>query len=320
MLLRQLLVAAIVVFQCLGANAQVFPDKPIRIVVPFSPGGTNDVMARRLQAPLLASLGQPIVVENRTGAAGAIGTRLVAQSQPDGYTMVFGGNGPHSILPAISKDLGYDGLKSFSPIALLGTTPGVLIINSDVPANDLASFIAYARSNPGKLEFSTSGIGTLSHLATEDFARRIGTKFLHVPYKGQADTVTAVVSKEVKFAITTPSPALLSHVTTGRLKILAVSSAEPSPLVPGIPPIASALPGFNVVWWFGLLAPAGTPPAVVTRLNEAIQKAIADSEIQRNFRDIGVGAKSGPPDLLTTMISDEMQRWADLVKETNIKQ
>ena len=312
------LAAACAVFSA-EANAQAFPSKPVRIVVPYPAGGTTDLMARALQEPMQKTLGQPVIVDNKPGAAGAIGAREVAKSPPDGYTMLFSNNGPSSTTPLLVTVAGYDGLKDFAPVSLVSTAPLFVVVNAAVPANDLKSFIDYARTQPNGLEYASAGIGSLGHLASELFARMAGIRMIHVPYKGQAPTSNAVMTGEVKVLITTSSSVMNGYITAGKLKLLGVSTPEPSALAPGAPVVASVLPGFKVEIWFGLLAPAGTPADVVARLNDAVAKAIALPDLQQRFVNFGVIAASSSPRRLHDLIAEEVPRWTQTVREAGIR-
>src|SRR3954468_13709700 len=300
-------------------QGQAFPVKPIKIVVPYPAGGTTDLMARALQEPMQKALGQPVIVDNKPGAAGAIGAREVARSPADGYTLLFSNNGPSSTTPLLVKDAGYDGLKDFAPVSLVSTAPLFVVVNAAVPSSDHKSFIDYARSQPNGLEYASAGIGSLGHLASELFARMAGIKMSHIPYKGQAPTSNAVMTGEVKVLITTSSSAMNSYITAGKLKLLGVSTPEPSPLAPGAPVISSVLPGYKVEIWFGLLAPAGTPADVVAKLNDAVSRAVALPDLQQRFINFGVIATAGSPKRLGDLIADEVPRWTQIVREANIR-
>ncbi|MEO8204109.1 MAG: tripartite tricarboxylate transporter substrate binding protein [Betaproteobacteria bacterium] len=302
-----------------AAGAQPFPSKPVRIVVPFPAGGTTDLMARALQEPMAKTLGQPVIVDNKPGAAGAIGAREVARSAADGYTLLFSNNGPSSTTPLLVKDAGYDGLRDFAPVSLVSTAPLFVVVNASVPATDLKSFIDYARSQPNGLEYASAGIGSLGHLASELFARSAGIKMIHIPYKGQAPTSNAVMTGEVKVLITTSSSAMNSYISAGKLRLLGVSSAEPSPLAPGVPVISSVLPGYKVDIWFGLLAPAGTPADAIARLNDAVTKAVALPDLQQRFINFGVIATASSPKRLGDLIADEVPRWTQIVRDAGIR-
>ena len=302
-----------------GAGAQGFPSKPIRIVVPYPAGGTTDLMARALQEPMQKTLVQTVIVDNKAGAAGAIGAREVARSAPDGHTLLFSNNGPSSTTPLLVKDAGYDGVKDFAPVSQVSSAPLFAMINASVPANDLRGFIDYARAQPNALEYASAGIGSLGHLASELFARSAGIKMVHIPYKGQAPTANAVMTGEVKVLITTSSAAMNNFIKEGRVKLLGVSTGEPSPLAPGAPTIGSVLPGYKVEIWFGLLAPAGTPADIVAKLNDAVAKALALPELQARFQNFGVIAKGSTPRQLGELVADEVPRWTKVVQEADIK-
>jgi tripartite-type tricarboxylate transporter receptor subunit TctC len=303
----------------LPAAAQApYPDKPIRLVVPYPPGGTTDIMARTLQEPLSKALGQPVIVDNKSGAAGAIGTKQVAAAAPDGYTLVFGNNGPSAIVPLLQKDVGYDPVKDFAPVSLVSIAPLVLVLHPSVPAGNVKELIAWAKTQPGGVEYATAGAGSLGHLATELFAKDAGLKLVHVPYKGQAPSTMAVLNGEVRMLMTTSSDTMGSAVKDGKLKLLGVSTAKPSPLMPGAPTIGQSLAGFEVNVWFGILAPAGTPVPVIAKLNAAIRTVLADPEIQRKFMGYGSIATASMPAEFAAMIGAEVPKWKGVVEAAKI--
>ncbi|MDI1285539.1 MAG: tripartite tricarboxylate transporter substrate binding protein [Reyranella sp.] len=303
----------------LPAAAQApYPDKPIRLVVPYAPGGTTDIMARTLQEPLSKVLGQTVVVDNKAGAAGAIGTKQVATAAPDGYTLIFGNNGPSAIVPLIQKDVGYDPVKDFEPISLVSIAPLVLVVHPSVPAANVAEFIAWAKTQPGGVEYATAGAGSLGHLATELFGKDAGLKLIHVPYKGQAPSTMAVLNGEVKMLLTTSSDTMDGAVKGGKLKLLGVSTAKPSPLMPGAPTVGQSLKGFEVNVWFGILAPAGTPAPVIAKLNAAIREVLANSELQQKFVGYGCIATASTPQEFAAMISAEVPKWKGIVETAKI--
>jgi len=302
-----------------AAAAQGFPTKPIRIVVPYPAGGTTDIMARALQEPMQKALGQPVIVDNKPGASFTIGTAEIARSAPDGYTLLFSNNGPSSTTPLLVKDAGYDGLRDFSPVSQVSSAPLFVVINAAVPAADLKSFIDYGRAQPNAIEYASAGIGSLGHLASELFARMAGIRMVHIPYKGQAPTANAVMTGEVKLLITTSSGAMNNSIKEGKLKLLGVSTPQPSVLAPGAPTVNSVLPGYQVEIWFGLLGPAGTPADVVAKLNDAVGKALALPDLQARFQNFGVIAKGSTPKALGDLIADEIPRWTQVVREAAIK-
>ena len=299
--------------------AQVFPSKPIRILVPYPAGGTTDLMARALQEPLQKSLGQPILIENKPGASGIVAAREVIRTPADGHTLLFINSGVVAVTPFVVKDAGFDGVKDFTPIALVSTAPLLVVTNAAVPASDLKAFIEYARREAQPLQFASAGIGSFGHLASELFARTAGIKMAHVPYKGQAPTTNAIVAGEVKLLITTASSAMNGFIASGKLRLLAVTSPEPSSLAPGAPPVASVLPGYAAETWFGIIAAAGTPAEPVARLNEAINRALSTSEMQQRFAGFGVLAKTATPQRVGQMIAEDVARWSAVVRENDIR-
>ena len=300
-----------------GALAQ-YPDKPIRLVVPYAPGGTTDIMARTLQEPLSKALGQPVIVDNKAGAAGAIGTAQVAHAAPDGYTLVFGNNGPSAIVPLIQKDVGYDPVKDFAPVSLVSIAPMTLVVHPTVPASNVTELIAYAKTQPTGIEYATAGTGSLGHLASELFGKDAGMKLVHVPYKGQGPSTMAVLNGEVKMLLTTSSDTQDAAVKAGKLRLLGVSTAKPSPLMPGAPTINQSLPGYEVSVWFGILAPAGTPAPVIAKLNGAIREVLADPELQKKFMGYGCTATPSTPQELAAMIGAEVPKWKSVVETQKI--
>ncbi|MDP1751676.1 MAG: tripartite tricarboxylate transporter substrate binding protein [Reyranella sp.] len=303
----------------LPAVAQApYPDKPIRLIVPYAPGGTTDIMARTLQEPLSKVLGHTVIVDNKAGAAGAIATKQVAASAPDGYTLIFGNNGPSAIVPLIQKDVGYDPVKDFEPVSLVSIAPLVLVVHPSVPASNVAEFIAWAKAQPGGVEYATAGAGSLGHLATELFGKDAGLKLIHVPYKGQAPSTMAVLNGEVKMLLTTSSDTMDSAVKGGKLKLLGVSTAKPSPLMPGAPTIGQSLKGFEVNVWFGILAPAGTPAPVIAKLNAAIREVLASPALQQKFVGYGCIATASTPQEFAAMISAEVPKWKGIVETAKI--
>jgi tripartite-type tricarboxylate transporter receptor subunit TctC len=317
---RLVYVLSIVVLSLIsgGASAE-YPDRPIRLVVPYPPGGLVDIMARTIQEPLSGVLGQPVIVENRAGAAGAVASRSVAQSPPDGYSLIFSNNGPGALVPLVQADAGYDPIGDFAPVSLVAISPMVLVSHSSIPATNLREFIDYARARPQGLEYASSGAGSLGHLTTELFAQKAGMKLLHVPYKGSAPAVMAVLSGEVKVYLSTTNDTLDAGIKAGKVRLLGVSTAAPSPLVPGAMPIAEVLQGFDVTVWFGLLAPRGTPPAVVERLNTALRDVLGRADIRKRFEGYGCFAVASSPQELGSLIGNEVPKWRTTIEAAGIR-
>lgn len=299
--------------------AQAYPSKFIKLLVPYAPGGTTDIMARALQEPIQKALGQPIVVDNRPGGAGVIAMREAARAPADGYTLVFINNGLVASTPIMQKNAGYDGIKDFTPIGMVATAAMFVVVNEAVPANNLKDFIDYARKHPGEIEYASAGPGSFGHLSSELFARAAGIKMVHVPYKGQAPALSAVLTGEVKLLITSPSSQMTSYITSGKLKLLAVGSTEPWPLEPKTPTVSSVLPGYRAESWFAIVAPAGTPATVIAKLNDALGKALALPAIHQQFSNFGLIVKTSTPEELRIRIADEVKVWGGVIRESGIK-
>jgi tripartite-type tricarboxylate transporter receptor subunit TctC len=317
MLQRCLYITIALVLGAGVAEAQ-FPDRPVRLLVPYPPGGLVDIMARTLQEPLSTALGQPLIVENKAGAAGGIATRSVAQSKPDGYTLVFGNNGPSALLPLIQKDIGYDPVDDFTPISMIATAPMVLVVHKDVPVDKLKDFIAYARQKAGTVTYSSAGTGALGHLTSELFAQMANARLTHIPYKGSAPAVMAVLDGEVQMYLSSPSDTLSAGIKAGKVKLLGVSSLNGSELVPGTPAIAEALPGFDVSIWYGVLAPKDTPAPIVEQLNKAFRDVLTDPAIRSRFNSFGAVAGGSPPAELSKRIVDEVAKWRGTIQSAGI--
>ena len=295
-----------------------YPNKPIRIIVPYPAGGLSDFQVRTLADPMARLLGQPIIVENKPGASAAIGTQAAATAPADGYTLVFVNNGV-VITPYLYKQAGYDPIKDLSPISVVTTSPMVLVVNPSVPANDVREFISYVKSQPKGIEYGSAGTASFGHMATALFAQATGLEMVHVPYKGEAPMTMALRSGEVKVLITTPSPSMMGAVREGKLKLLGVASTQPAPLLPGVRQISDVVPGYSAEVWFGLFAPAGTPPEIIAKLNEAVAKVVAMPEIKEKFAGVGALATSNLPAAFGQIVKAESVRWGDLIRKTGIK-
>ncbi len=298
------------------AAADAYPDKLIRIVVPYSAGGTTDAMARVLQEPLQKALGQTILVDNKPGASGVLAARDVIHSKPDGYTLFFVNNGNLAVVPHVVKDANYSGTKDFTPVALIAVAPMVAVVPASLPVNDLRGFIDYGKTHP--VAYATAGVGSFGHLASALFANKAGLKMTHVPYKGQAPSTNAVLAGEVQLLITTPSGTMNDYIANNRLKLLGVGSSEPSPLEPGAPPINTVLPGYNAESWFAIVGPAGMPADVVAKLNSAFSRALQEPEVQKRFTSFGLIPKTASAQKLADMTAAEDERWAPVIRENRI--
>jgi len=300
-------------FAFLAPASAAYPDKPVRIVVGFSAGGTTDVIARIMAKELTQELGQSFVVENRPGAGSNIATDLVARAEPDGYTMLFVAV-TSAINQTLYKNINFDLVKDFAPVALGAKVPNILVLNPQVPAKSVQELVAYAKSNPGKLAFASSGSGTSIHMAGELFKMRTGIDVLHVPYKGSAPAITDLIGGQVQFMFDN-MPSAWPHAQSGKLRALAVTTSQRSPSAPDLPTMQElGYDKFDVSSWFGMLAPAGTPPEVIQKLNAAMNKALDQPEVKTAYEKLGaVGQKTTPAEF-GAFIKSEVETWAPVVK------
>ena len=300
-----------------AALAQAYPNKPIKLIVPFAPGGFTDVVARILGQKLSVSLGQPFVIENKAGAGSTIGTDFVAKAAPDGYTLVMVST-THVISPAIYPKLPYDPIKSFTPVGKLVDSAYVLLVNPKVPANNVAEFIALAKASPDKIHYASSGNGRAQHLMGGMFAAMTGVKMKHVPYKGSGGAANDLVAGVVESSFA-GVPNAMAQVPAGRLKALAVTTSKRIPQLPDVPTMQEAgVPGYNASVWLGLLAPAGTPKEVVMKLNAEIAKVLSAADTKKELYAAGVEADISSPEALNTLMVQELDRWGKIIKDAGI--
>ena len=300
-----------------AAMAQAYPNKPIKLIVPFAPGGFTDVVARILGQKLSVSLGQPFVIENKAGAGSTIGTDFVAKAAPDGYTLVMVST-THVISPAIYPKLPYDPIKSFTPVGKLVDSAYVLLVNPKVPANNVAEFIALAKASPDKIHYASSGNGSSQHLMGGMFAAMAGVKMKHVPYKGSGGAANDLVAGVVESSFA-GVPNAMAQVPAGRLKALAVTTSKRIPQLPDVPTMQEAgVPGYNASVWLGLLAPAGTPKEVVMKLNAEIAKVLSAADTKKELYAAGVEADISSPEALNTLMVQELDRWGKVIKDAGI--
>jgi tripartite-type tricarboxylate transporter receptor subunit TctC len=301
------------------AAAQNFPDKPIRIIVAAAAGGPSDFPARLAAQILSPKLGQPVVVENRAGAGGAIGAREVAKSKPDGYTLLLGNTSTLAVIPAVSVSAGYDPVKDFAPIAKITEGFQILVVHPSSPWKTAKDFVDYAKANPGKINYATSGPGGLPHLAGEVFMLRSGTKLTAVSYRSGGESIAAVLGQSVH--ATFENIAILSAlIKDGKLRALGVQSTERTPLLPDVPTMAEAgFPDAEAYTFFGLAAPAGTPAPIIARLNSLLNEGLQDPEIRANLAKAGTEAKAGSPADFTAFITAQHRRWVEVAKAGGIK-
>jgi tripartite-type tricarboxylate transporter receptor subunit TctC len=298
-----------------NAWAQSWPSRPIRMVVPLSPGGFADVPGRILAARLSSSLGYNVFVENRPGAGGTIGADFVAKSAPDGYTLLFTGT-PHVISAWIYKKLPYDALKDFEPVALVASGPYVLVVNPQLAVNSVRELIAAAKAQPGQIDYASSGNGSAQHLVSALFASMAGIQLNHVPYKGSGPAMQDLLGGQVKVSFA-GIPNVLPQIKAGRLRALAVSTPQRSPDLPDVPTAAEAgVPGYQATLWLNLAAPAGTPGDIVQRIYAETARALQDAELQQNFRSAGVEASPMSPQELAGFMRAEYEKWGKVVRDT----
>ena len=301
-----------------SAQAQdAYPSKPIRIVVPYPAGGTTDQLARAIQQPLQELLGQPVLIDNKAGASGTMGTDLVAKAAPDGYTLVFGNSGP-SATSSLLRKLPYDVLKDFRPLSTVVAVPLILAVAADSPHKTVKDFVSWAQQQGTNLNYGSTGIGGSSHLAGEFFNDRAGTRLQHIPYAGGAPLVTAFAGGQVHMAFVTGLDGA-AMVQAGRIRYLAVASAQRTEVLPGLPAISEDVPGFSSVVWFGVLAPRGLPDAIAAKLNAAIVRAVARPEVRKLFIDRNVEPRSSTPQEMERLIRSELELWGPVVKKADIK-
>jgi len=314
---RRWLMAAFGLASAAAARAQA--TRALRIVVPFTPGGSTDILARALAPRLAQGLGQNVIIDNRPGAGGSVGAAEVARSEPDGHTLLMGHIGTLAVNPSLYPKLGYDPVRSFVPVAGVGRVPNILVVRSDAPMRSLRDLVELARAQPGRLTYSSGGNGSAAHITMEFLKLRAGIFMLHIPYRGTAPSVTDLLAGTVD-ATFTGSPAVLPHVRSGRLRALAVSSTARLPALPDVPTVAeSGYAGFEADQWYGLVAPAGTPAAVVTRLNAEVNQALGQPEVAQQLASEGAVPLPGPPRAFGDLIAREIPRWAAVVKAGHVK-
>jgi tripartite-type tricarboxylate transporter receptor subunit TctC len=300
------------------ASGSAYPNKPVRLVVPYPPGGPTDIVARLVAQKLSDAMGQQFVIDNRPGAGGNPGAELVARSPADGYTLVVATTA-HAINPSLFKNLGYSLSKDFAPVSQLTSGPLVIVANPQLPAKTVAELIALAKARPGELNFASSGNGQSTHLSAELFAAMAGVKMNHIPYKGSAPALTDTMGGQTQLMFDTMLSAM-PHVKAGKLKALAVTSAMRSPVAPDLPTVAeSGLPGYEAIAWNGLLAPAGTPPEVVARLNAELKKVLAAPDVKDKFEAQGFAAAWNAPEDFGRFMAAEVDKWAKVVKLSGAK-
>ncbi|HEY6754889.1 MAG TPA: tripartite tricarboxylate transporter substrate binding protein [Pseudolabrys sp.] len=302
-----------------GARADDYPSRPVTLIVPFPPGGSTTVMARIIADKLSAALGQQIVVDNRGGAGGTIGTRFAAKAAPDGYTILLSYTATMAIAPSLNVNAGYDPRKDFTPIGMIGAAPNVLVVHPSLPVHSLAELITYARAAPAPVQYGSPGVGTVNHLAGEYLASETGLKLQHVPYKGNGPAMSDLLGGHIPMMFL-PIPVALGNVKAGSLRGLAITSAKRSSLLPDLPTLAeTGVPGFDVALRYGLVAPAGTPLAIVARLNKELNAALTSEDVKIRLATEGAEAFPGTPEAYAADIDTDEKKWGGLVKRLGLK-
>lgn len=313
-------IALLVLAACLAgiAAADGFPSKPVKLIVTYPPGGSSDLMARILGQKLSEVWKQPVIVESKPGAGGSIGMEFAKEQPPDGYTFVIGNLGPVTVNPLLTK-VRFDSERDFVPVSLIATGPNILVVNPALPVKNLAELVAYAKSHPGELNFGSGGAGSVAHLSGEMLRNLAGVEITHVPYKGGILSVQDLVAGHVQLVFSDALPAM-QFIRSGRLRALAVTGSERSPFVPEIPTcVESGVPGLVAVNWWGVLLPAGTPPAIVAQYHEALVKVLQTADVKQKFAELGVDAVSSTPEAFAAFMRAESAKYAKLIREANIR-
>jgi tripartite-type tricarboxylate transporter receptor subunit TctC len=310
---RLALLACLAMLHC-AALAQT----PVRFVVGFTPGGPSDILARSLAEKLSGPLGQPVVVENRPGAGGNLAAEVVAKSAPDGNTWLLGNNSILATNQALYSRLAYDPVKDFAPVALVAIQPNILVVHPSVPAHSVRELIAYAKSQPGKLNYASSGAGAAAHLAGELFKAMTGVQMVHVPYKGAQPALTDVIAGQCQLMFAT-SASVIPYIKAGRLRALAVTTAKRSPSVPELPTVGESVPGFEAITWHGVVVPSATPAVTVERLNRAINSALEQPDLHARLQNLGAETAVGSPQDFAAYIAREIPKWTKVVRDSGAK-
>lgn len=303
-----------------SAQAQTYPARPVTLIIPFAPGGSTSIVGRAIADKMSESLGEKVIVDNRAGAGGTVGTRAVARSAPDGYTIGLGYTGTLAIGPSLYAKAGYDPRKDFAPIGLIGNSPNSLVVHPSFPAKTLAELIAYAKDNPGKVNFGSAGAGTASHITGEYFGRAAGITLVHVPYKGTGPALVDLIGGHIPMAFA-PIPATHANIAGGQLRGLAVTSLTRTSLLPDVPTVAeSGLQGFDASLYYGLIAPAGTPRPIIDRLNKELRAALASEDVRKRLLQDGTEPTPGSPEDYAAFIDQDETKWSQIVKVSGAKE
>ena len=303
---------------CIVPAHAAYPDKPIRLIVPFAPGGSTDVLARLVADKLSQSLGQPVVVENKPGASGNIGSEIVAKAKPDGYTLLVGLGHTHTVNPVLYTNMTFRGVEDFTPIAMLGFVTTTMVVNPDVPVKTVAEFIAYAKANPGRLAYASAGIGSSTHLDGAIFATMAGIDMLHVPFKGGAPAMQETIAGRTQVQFTAAN-LTLPQVKAGKLRLLAVTGSKRAAILPDVPTIAETLPGFDKGVWYGVFGPAALPKELTDKLNAEINRFMNAPEQKKMLEDIGIDVSNDTPAEFRATLQKDAEYYGKLIRDLNIK-
>jgi tripartite-type tricarboxylate transporter receptor subunit TctC len=301
-----------------SAGGQSYPDRSVTIIVPWAPGGSTDILARVVAEHLRQSLKQPVIVENRPGASGNIGSAAVVRAAPDGYTLLFGSMSTHAMNEALFSSMPFNGVDDFTPISLLAFVTNTMVINPSVPAKTVREFIDYAKANPGKIAYASAGAGSTNHLCAALFERMADIKMVHVPYRGGAPAVLDTVAGQTQLLFSAGTQTL-EHVNAGKLTLLAVTENKRAALLPDVPTVAEALPGYEMAVWYGAFGPPGLPKDVVARLNGEINRILVLPEVKKKMADIGVEVVNATPDEFAATLRADADKWGKLIRELGIK-
>jgi tripartite-type tricarboxylate transporter receptor subunit TctC len=308
---------AVLAFLAAGSASAQYPTKPLRLIVPFAPGGSTDIFARLIAERAQGPLGQPVVVENKAGAAGNIGANEVAKGATDGYTLLMATTGVMAINNALYKNMTYDAAKDLEPVLYVASITNVLIVPPDLPARNVAELIAMAKKDPGKLAFASSGAGASTHMSAELFKAMSGTDILHVPYKGSGPAMPDLMAGRVQMMFEN-APGAVGHIKAGKLRALGVTGLKPSSALPGVPPVAETVPGYESLSWSGIAVAAGTPKNIVEKLNRDLNTVLAMPEMRQKIEEQGAEVIGGPPEAFARHIAAEREKWTRVIRTANI--